>query len=255
LGASFWRLTVGVLPGVPQTAAPFVIVAMMALFGGIAHAPLAVMLMVSEMTGNLSLLAPAMLAVGLATWIVGENSIYTSQLPTRAQSPAHRLELSFPLLSRLSVKDAMEPVRVLVHRQDAVADVEARLKEAGVKRAAVVDAGRLVGVISLTDMARVAPEDWSGLTVKDLMTADPASVAATETLDVALGHLSDRRVSWLPVIDAVDSCRVIGQVQTQAIVRAYRSQVNQGVRGMRGLIAEKQHDTRDSGEGIRAYSG
>ncbi len=48
LGASFWRLTYGLLPGVPPTAAPFVIVAMMALFGGIAHAPLAVMLMVGE---------------------------------------------------------------------------------------------------------------------------------------------------------------------------------------------------------------
>ena len=95
LGASFWRLTYGVLPGMPATATPFVIVAMMALFGGIAHAPLAVMLMVGEMTGNLSLLAPAMIAVGIASWIVGENTIYTSQLPTRADSPAHKLEFSF----------------------------------------------------------------------------------------------------------------------------------------------------------------
>ncbi|HEU0166937.1 MAG TPA: chloride channel protein [Chloroflexota bacterium] len=92
LGAGFWRLTDGILPGMPPTAAPFVIVAMMALFGGIAHAPLAVMLMVGEMTGNLSLLAPAMIAVGIASWVVGRNTIYTSQLPTRADSPAHRSE-------------------------------------------------------------------------------------------------------------------------------------------------------------------
>jgi CIC family chloride channel protein len=48
---------------------------MMALFGGIAHAPLAVMLMVAEMTGNLSMLAPAMIAVGLSTALVGDNTI------------------------------------------------------------------------------------------------------------------------------------------------------------------------------------
>ena len=132
--------------GVPETAAPFVIVAMMALFGGIAHAPLAVMLMVGEMTGNLSLLAPAMLAVGIATWIVGQNSIYTSQLPTRADSPAHRLELSFPLLSTLSVKDAMEPVRVLVHASDSVARVEARLREmeGGVEAGDLRQSGRVL---------------------------------------------------------------------------------------------------------------
>ncbi len=55
LGAVVWRLCYHVLPGVPDTPGPFVIVGMMALFGGIAHAPLAVMLMVAEMTGNLSM--------------------------------------------------------------------------------------------------------------------------------------------------------------------------------------------------------
>src|SRR6478609_8327493 len=51
LGASFWRLGHDVLPNMPGSAAPFVIVGMMALFGSIAHAPFAVMLMVAEMTG------------------------------------------------------------------------------------------------------------------------------------------------------------------------------------------------------------
>ena len=54
LGAMVWRLCYHVLPGIPDTPGPFVIVGMMALFGGIAHAPIAVMLMVAEMTGNLS---------------------------------------------------------------------------------------------------------------------------------------------------------------------------------------------------------
>lgn len=61
LGALIWRVSHHLLPGLPNTPAPFVIVGMMALFGGIAHAPLAVMLMVAEMTGNLSMLAPAMI--------------------------------------------------------------------------------------------------------------------------------------------------------------------------------------------------
>ena len=104
LGAAFWRLAHGVLPQLPGTPAPFVIVGMMALFGGIAHAPLAVMLMVAEMTGNLSLLAPAMVAVALSTALVGDHTIYTSQLPGRADSPAHRIRFSFPLLASLSVR-------------------------------------------------------------------------------------------------------------------------------------------------------
>ena len=56
----------------------------------VAHAPIAVMLMVAEMTGNLSMLAPAMIAVGIASALLGKSTIYTSQVETRADSPAHR---------------------------------------------------------------------------------------------------------------------------------------------------------------------
>ena len=90
LGAGIWRLLEPIAPAIPFEPAPFVIVAMMALFGSVAHAPLAVMLMVAEMTGNLSMLAPAMVAVGLATFVVGSRTIYRSQLATRADSPAQR---------------------------------------------------------------------------------------------------------------------------------------------------------------------
>src|SRR5579875_285254 len=110
LGAMVWRVSYHLLPGLPLTPAPFVIVGMMALFGGIAHAPLAVMLMVAEMTGNLSMLAPAMIAAGISSIIVADNTIYTSQVETRADSPAHRLQLSFPLLSTLAVRQAMTKV-------------------------------------------------------------------------------------------------------------------------------------------------
>jgi CIC family chloride channel protein len=82
---------------------------MIALFGGIAHAPLAMLLMVGEMTGNLSLLAPAMIAVALSTALVGDETIYRNQLPDRGSAPAHRVRLSFPLLSSLRVRDAMTP--------------------------------------------------------------------------------------------------------------------------------------------------
>src|SRR5689334_11029571 len=122
LGATFWRLGYGTLPDLPQSSAPFVIVGMMALFGGIAHAPLAVMLMVAEMTGNLSMLAPAMIAVGVSTALVGDNTIYRSQLPNRASSPAHRVHFAFPLLSSLLVRDAMRPPHVSVRATASIRD-------------------------------------------------------------------------------------------------------------------------------------
>ena len=238
LGASFWRLTVGVLPGMPPGPAPFVIVGMMALFGGIAHAPLAVMLMVSEMTGNLSLLAPAMIAVGIASWVVGENTIYASQLPTRADSPAHRLELSFPLLSSLFVHQAAVEPRLRIQPNQMVAEVEQQLKAAERDAAVVVEDDRLLGVISLADIYRLPPDERDRVAAREVMAAEPATVARDETLDVALGRLADHQVSWLPVVDNLNDRHVVGVLRTQAIVRTYRSQMSQGVRSMRGFVED-----------------
>ena len=139
VGAIVWRLSYHVLPGVPDTPAPFVIVGMMALFGGIAHAPLAVMLMVAEMTGNLSLLAPAMLAVGISVIMVGEKTIYTSQVDTRADSPAHRLQFSFPLLSTLTARQAMTPLALNFLPQQTLAEAEMLLAERTISGAPVLD--------------------------------------------------------------------------------------------------------------------
>ena len=83
-GAALWRLLEG-LPGIPSSPMSFVIVGMIACFGSVAHAPLGMLLMVGEMTGNLSMLAPGMIAVAVAGRVVGDTSIYTSQLKDRLE--------------------------------------------------------------------------------------------------------------------------------------------------------------------------
>ena len=163
LGASFWRLAHGVLPEMPADPAPVVIIGMMALFGGIAHAPLAVMLMVAEMTGNLSLLAPAMVAVAISTALVGDRTIYHSQLPTRADSPAHRVRFSFPLLSSLLVRDAMTPLGSTSGWTEAAVRLEPdqtldvaldKLAEAGRSQAVVAEDEQIVGQLQVRDVMR-----------------------------------------------------------------------------------------------------
>lgn len=165
-GACFWRLTYHHFPGMPPDPAPFVIIGMMALFGGIAHAPLAVMLMVAEMTGNLSLLAPAMLAVALATAVVGDHTIYQSQLRTRADSPAHKVRMSFPLLSSLLVRDAMSAPpgdanpesidkNALFLEPDQSLDVALeRMAGRSLSRAPVVQDSKIIGELKVSDIVK-----------------------------------------------------------------------------------------------------
>jgi len=163
LGATFWRIGHGVLPHLPGGPAPFVIVGMMALFGSIAHAPFAVMLMVAEMTGNLSLLAPAMIAIAIATLLVGDHSIYWAQLPNRAASPLHRLSLSFPLLSALTVRSAMQPAGVVsppasgsppsvrLHMRTRLDEALLHMSVAETNTVAVSDGDHVVGTMTTYD--------------------------------------------------------------------------------------------------------
>jgi H+/Cl- antiporter ClcA len=89
-GLAVWRLLEPFAPAVGHDPAPFVIVGMMAVFGGISRAPVAVMLMVAQMTGSITLLGPAMVAVAVSWFIVkrADDSIYRSQPHTRADAAA-----------------------------------------------------------------------------------------------------------------------------------------------------------------------
>lgn len=87
-GASFWSIINHVVTIEPHNPAPFIIVGMLACFGSVAQAPIAVTLMVLEMTGNITVLVPAVTAIAIASFIVKKSgvTIYPSQLENRYKS-------------------------------------------------------------------------------------------------------------------------------------------------------------------------
>ena len=89
VGAAIWRLgELAGAPGLPDSPAVFVVVGMMACFGSVAHAPLAVMIMVAEMTGSFSVIPCAMVAVGIAYLV--DHPHERLDLPGSAAEPGDR---------------------------------------------------------------------------------------------------------------------------------------------------------------------
>jgi CIC family chloride channel protein len=229
LGAGIWRLLEPVAPAIPLDPAPFVIVSMMALFGSVAHAPLAVMLMVAEMTGNLAMLAPAMVAVGLATFVVGRRSIYRNQLATRSDSPAHRFRFAMPLLAAVPVGDAARQARVAVRADESVAVARARLEAVGVAGAPVIGReGMVIGLVDTEALQAVPDDERVG---HSAIVREPI-LAADDGLDDALGALSDHQRTWAPVSAGG---RLAGVLSVQDAMAAYRTALRGNIRQVRGL--------------------
>ncbi len=232
------------------------IVGMMALFGGIAHAPLAVMLMVAEMTGNLSLLAPAMIAVSLSYLIVGKATIYSNQLDSRADSPAHRFQFTFPLLSTLLVRQAMVPIPVSLQEKQTVAEAAHLLAENDLRGAPVLSKeGMLQGVLTQTDIDRVPSTKRDQRQVKEAMKRNVLQLHADETLDRALEELTTQRVSWAPVVEETKALtqerRVIGVISIPQMVQFYRKNLARDSHQMQELSAIMHEAKSQEAAGFR----
>ena len=222
VGAGVWRLLEPVVPSLGHNPAPYVIVGMMACFGSISRAPLAVMLMVSEMTGTLSLSVPAMVAVGLATLIVRRNddTIYRSQPRSRSDSTANRLLSGMPLLTTIVAEQAMSTPRCVLGEHLALHDARARMESGGIAEAPVVDVEqRFVGVVSLSALRT----EREATAISSLVETAFAPIHQGVHLDVVLETLTSTPQTWAAVVN--DERRVVGTIAISDIVRSYRRQL------------------------------
>jgi chloride channel protein, CIC family len=228
LGALFWVVLHSLVPDAIPDPAPLVIVGMMALFAGVGRVPIAVILMVSEMTGNLSLLAPSMIAVVISYYLTGPNyTLYKSQVETRADSPAHRGEYNIPLMTKIFVEKAMTNQVVSLSGNDTVARANNVMKDKNFKGIPVVsDEDKVLGMITTSDLMRV-PADQAGATqLKKIMTQNVISIGPRETLFDALRKMTTSGVGRLPVLDPT-SGNLLGIITRTDLFRTYSKYVSE----------------------------
>ncbi|MEO7003751.1 MAG: chloride channel protein [Ktedonobacterales bacterium] len=257
LGGALWAGLHTVAPWMVAGTQPgaFVIVGMGAFFGGIAKAPLAVILMVAEMTGEYSLIVPAMLATMAAYLVTGETSIYEKQVPTRLDSPAHRDDYALLLTGaqgalaaervvsapeRYEQGDPMRRLRVAVAMTLAPRLVSPtlpfnELQELVEEDNAVLVAnaqGRAAGIVTQRDVRRCADAQADAhdgsppakkLTAKDVATRPLVTAKPDETLQDAVRRMSALGLRQLPVMakDETGAQRVVGLLRRSDALAAY----------------------------------
>ncbi len=221
VGAALWALLHRFSGIVPADPGAFVVVGMMTFFGGVSKAPLAIMMMVSEMTGSYALLVPSMVSVIPAYFLTGNNYIYESQVNTRADSPAHRAEYSVPLMEKIDIRDAMVTNPVTVSPEVSLSSLAILMKSKEIDAAPVVDSGRLVGMITSRDMARISENKWAEKTVREIMSKRLVVGYPDETLHQALLRVTRHRISHLAVVERAHPDKLIGFLAIHDIASVY----------------------------------
>jgi transketolase N-terminal domain/subunit/CBS domain-containing protein len=207
-----------------ESPTAFVLVGMAAVFSGAARIPLATMFMVSEMTGGYRLLPLAALVVTIsyftqvtATQRLKYRSLYEAQIPYRS-----RREVD--LLEGVLVADAMSTEFDSVPADLPVQSLIDRFEQSHHHGFTVVDeAGKLVGVVSLSDLSRaMLRESLEGCSVKDIATVEGLAVGyPDEPVSAALWRMAVRDVGRLPVVERDDHRTLRGVLRRGDVIRAY----------------------------------
>jgi CIC family chloride channel protein len=224
LGGAIGLLAQHVMPAVVTQPAAFVPVGMAGFFAAAANTPISTLVMVSEMTGNYQLLLPALWVCALS-YLVGRRwTLYRSQVPSRADSPAHRGAILTSLLKGLRVADLLSPreVETVLETAPAATVIEAFMNSAQYCLPVVDAEGRLTGWISLPRIRQVFEdrERPQPLIAHDLIMPGPP-LTLDETLNDALARMSDLDEIELPVIETGDGRKIVGLLSRRDILRAY----------------------------------
>jgi CIC family chloride channel protein len=213
------------LPGfIPIESVPvFGIVGMIALFGSISNAPIAVLIMVVEMTGNFSLLVPAMGGVAVAHLLTGGRTIYREQVLTKAQSEAHRKEYEQRILKNILVKKAMIPKdRIIIFSpDDPIQKARTVIDETSHTGFPVLENDHLVGLITIKDVRRFQKRNALSEPVREGMTRDMIRISPEDTLEDAVRMMMRHNINHLPVTDPAKPDILCGFLTRTDIMRVY----------------------------------
>jgi chloride channel protein, CIC family len=228
LGGVFATLINRVFPAAHVAATGFALVAMGAVFGAAARAPFTFIIFAFEITRNYDSVLPLMLVTVIAdavAMLLSSSSVMTEKLVRRGLHIDQDYESD--VLQEVTVSEVMDRTVASVPPEMTVrelADRVARGDPAAIAHQGhpIVDhAGRMVGIITRSDVLRALDKDAAGrLTVVEAGTKDPIVAYPDELLSTAVARMLRQDLGRLPVVSREDPNRVIGYLGRSQVMAA-----------------------------------
>ncbi len=228
LGGMFGNLVHYLFPAITAASGAYALVGMGALTAGIMRAPLTVILILFEVTGEYEIVLPIMFAAVTAALIARlaySYSMETYVLEKEGVRVGYGIALS--VAENISVLDVMRTNYVRfrdVTRAEKVVDVFHNTPESNFL--VTNDENEFVGIIRLEEMSILLKEGmFTGLIAEDIVKKEVPVLYDTSKLDEALKlfELSDYDI--LPVLSQKSS-KLLGVVRQEQAFSYYRKQMN-----------------------------
>jgi len=243
---SFFSLT-------PNARAGMILVGMGGVFAACTKTPIASLVMVSEITGSYGLAVPLMMTCASAYVLSRSFALNEEQVPSVAESPAHRGDFQVNVLADIRVADAISnttPEMFLA--ETPFTKVLQRIKSSSATVFPIVDANLcLLGIFSLGDIRQIMNEQLVGtlIVAGDLGTTNVISVTMDTDLNEALRLFTMRNLDEIPVVESekkisdasratissairrprgpAGTLKVIGMLSRRDVITAYHQRINE----------------------------
>ncbi|MBW2335711.1 MAG: chloride channel protein [Deltaproteobacteria bacterium] len=228
-GGFFGVVVHQLFPTLTASSGAYSLVGMGAVVSATTHGPLTAILILFEMTGNYKIILPLMLSCIVANLFAGQlmkDSIYTLKLVRRGIDIREGKEVN--VLKSMFVKDVMNRDVETIAEGSALEEMTDKISKSKFNSFPVLDAeNKLAGILSFNDYSEaIFDEDLKGLVVaRDLASENVVTVSVDDDLYTALGKISRKDFSTLPVVSPDDPAELVGIVTRRDIIGAYEKAV------------------------------
>ncbi len=239
LGGMFGKIVHMFFPKITATSGAYALVGMGALTAGIMRAPLTVILILFEVTGNYEIVLPIMFAAvtsSLIARLTYRHSMETYVLEKEGVKVGFGIALT--VAEHISIADVMKTDYVTFNISESAASMIDTFFNTPESSFLVTDNdGRFSGIISLDEMRLLLKEDsLAGLIAEDIVKKDVPVLFDTTKLDEALKLFEITDFNMLPVLDDKNN-KLLGVVRQEEAFAYYRKQLN--------LYGSDQHEGKN----------
>ncbi|RMF49400.1 MAG: chloride channel protein, partial [Anaerolineae bacterium] len=226
LGGAFGTWLTHLFPGMGIEPSAFAMVGMAAVLAGSVRAPGTAIMLLFEMTNDYRIFLPLMFAVVVSMFIselFEPESVYTLSLSRKGIRLVRGRDVD--VMQALSVCDVMSAPPATVDENAPLRTVSVLFNRSRSHGLPVLDAqGNLIGVISVTDVENALQEDPANLNApagnfcsRRLLVTYP-----DECVQEALQRMGTFDVGRLPVVERGHPRHLVGWINREAIIRAYK---------------------------------